>query len=134
MPVRVYYEDTDAGGIVYYANYLKFMERVRTEWLRTLGYEQDVLIAQERVVFAVRSAQMDYLKPAVFNDLLQVTAEIIERNKASLVFSQNIYRENSEGVLEHLVRGKIKIVSVNMDSFKPIGIPKLIMEAIERDH
>jgi acyl-CoA thioester hydrolase len=134
MPVRVYYEDTDAGGIVYYANYLKFMERVRTEWLRSLGYEQDVIIAQDRVVFAVRSAQMDYLKPAVFNDLLQVTAEIIERNKASLVFSQNIYRENSQGVLEHLVSGKIKIVSVNMDSFKPTGIPKLIMEAIKSDH
>ena len=71
-PVRVYYEDTDSGGVVYYANYLRFMERARTEWMRELGFEQDVLIREEGVIFAVRSAKVDYLRPALFNDELNV--------------------------------------------------------------
>ena len=71
-PVRVYYEDTDTGGVVYYANYLRFMERARTEWLRSLGFEQDALAREAGVIFAVRSAALEYLRPARFNDLLQV--------------------------------------------------------------
>ena len=74
-PVRVYYEDTDTAGVVYYANYLKFMERARTEWLRNFGFEQDVLIHDEKVIFVVRSVAVDYHLPAVFNDALEVTAE-----------------------------------------------------------
>ncbi len=68
FPVRIYYEDTDSGGVVYYANYLKFMERARTEWLRALGFEQDQLLEQEGVIFAVRSVTVDYNAPARFND------------------------------------------------------------------
>ena len=73
-PVRVYYEDTDSGGVVYYANYLKFMERARTEWLRALGFEQDQLIEEEGVIFAVRRAEVDFIAPGRFNDALQVSA------------------------------------------------------------
>lgn len=133
LPIRVYYEDTDAGGVVYHANYLKFMERTRTEWLRSMGYDQSRLVSQEQVVFVVHSIELSYLKPAQFDDLLQVTAEVIERSRLSIVFSQNIYRENADGVLEHLITSTVKIVSVNSQSFKPKGIPKMIMEALS-DH
>ncbi len=91
-PVRVYYEDTDAGGVVFYANYLKFFERARTEMLRAMGYEQDELIATEGIIFVVRSVQIDYLSPARFNEQLQVSAEVSEVKKASLTFEQVIAR------------------------------------------
>jgi len=95
-PVRVYYEDTDNGGVVYYANYLKFMERARTEWLRSLGLEQDRLINEQGIIFAVRSVQVDYLKPALFNQLLSVSAEIIATGKASLTFKQEVVVDKKE--------------------------------------
>ena len=91
-PIRVYYEDTDAGGVVFYANYLKFFERARTEMLRAMGYEQDELIANEGIIFVVRSVQVDYLSPARFNELLQVSAEVTLAKKASLTFEQLITR------------------------------------------
>lgn len=84
-PVRVYYEDTDSGGVVFYANYLKFMERARTEYLRHFGFEQDILIEQQNIIFAVRSVQLDYISPARFNDQLTVTANIIELKKSQHV-------------------------------------------------
>ncbi|MBI5611719.1 MAG: YbgC/FadM family acyl-CoA thioesterase, partial [Gammaproteobacteria bacterium] len=90
ISVRVYYEDTDAGGVVYYANYLKFMERARTEWLRGLGFEQDELSRTEGVIFAVRAAQVEYLKPARFNDALEVTVELARRGAASINFKQEV--------------------------------------------
>ncbi|MGH1538662.1 MAG: YbgC/FadM family acyl-CoA thioesterase, partial [Gammaproteobacteria bacterium] len=89
---RVYYEDTDAGGVVYYANYLKFMERARTEWLRSLGVEQDTLVDEMNVLFAVRSVSIDYKKPARFNDSLTVTAEPNALKPASILF------KNSQGI------------------------------------
>ena len=76
LQVRIYYEDTDSGGVVYYANYLKFIERGRSEFLREMGFEQDQLIAQENIIFAVKSIQADYLSPARFNDLLSVSTEV----------------------------------------------------------
>ena len=91
-PVRVYYEDTDAGGVVFYANYLKFFERARTEMLRAMGYEQDELIANEGIIFVVRSVQVDYLSPARFNEQLQVSAKVSLAKKASLTFEQVITR------------------------------------------
>ncbi|MGZ8095079.1 MAG: YbgC/FadM family acyl-CoA thioesterase, partial [Methylosarcina sp.] len=91
-PIRVYYEDTDAGGVVFYANYLKFFERARTEMLRFMGYEQDELNATAKVIFVVRSVQIDYISPARFNELIQVSAKIIETKKASLIFEQTITR------------------------------------------
>lgn len=119
-PVRIYYEDTDAGGVVYYANYLKFMERARTEWLRSLGLEQDELIARESVIFAVRSVQVDYLCPARFNEALTVSAEVVEQGRASLTFEQ-IIRRNDDATI--LCQGRIKIACLDSQSFKPRPLP-----------
>ncbi len=119
-PVRVYYEDTDAGGVVYYANYLNFMERARTEWLRSLGLEQDELIVRESVIFAVRSVQVDYLRPARFNEMLTVSAELVEQGRASLTFKQIIRRNDDETIL---CQGRIKIACLDCNSFKPRPLP-----------
>jgi len=128
-PVRVYYEDTDSGGVVYYANYLRFMERARTEWLRSLGVEQDRLIEQEGVLFAVRHVDVDYLKPARFNDQLEVTSRVIESGRASLTFEQTIMRMDAETKTE-LCRGQVKIACLGVDSFRPRPIPKFIQTEI----
>ncbi|HEB85668.1 MAG TPA: tol-pal system-associated acyl-CoA thioesterase [Gammaproteobacteria bacterium] len=119
-PIRVYYEDTDSGGVVYYANYLKFMERARTEWLRSLGLEQDELIARESVIFAVRSVQVDYLLPARFNEALTVSVGVVEQGRASLTFEQ-IIRRNDDPVI--LCQGRIKIACLDSQSFKPRRLP-----------
>lgn len=125
-PVRVYYEDTDSGGVVYYANYLKFMERARTEWLRRLGFEQDTLRERDGVIFAVRSAQVEYLRPARFNDQLDVRAEIRERGGASLLFGHAIRRGD-----ELLCQGEIKVVSLEAGSLRPRRIPAAIAQRLE---
>lgn len=142
-PVRVYYEDTDNGGVVYYANYLKFMERARTEWLRARGVEQDILAEQEGLIFAVRSAQLDYLKPGRFNQLLCVSVKVAEAGKASLTFEQTVVvAENAtkklttnegesgeeSGVL--LCQGRIKIACLDVNSLKPCAIPTPIRQEI----
>jgi len=126
-PVRVYYEDTDAGGVVYYANYLRFMERARTEWLRKLGFEQDELIAQHNVLFAVRRVQVDYRQPARFNDKLMVSVKVVETGKASLTFAQTIRRE-SDNIL--LCDGEVKIASLEASSFKPRAIPAPLQQQL----
>ena len=135
-PVRVYYEDTDNGGVVYYANYLKFMERARTEWLRSLGLEQDRLINELGIIFAVRSVQVDYLKPAIFNQLLSVSAEIIATGKASLTFKQEVVVEASEGVSSDpiLCRGQIKIACLDTGSMRPCAIPEPVRKEILGDN
>lgn len=125
MPVRVYYEDTDSGGVVYYANYLKFMERTRTEWLRAYGFEQDELIANEGVLFAVRSVAVDYKRPARFNDLLTVTAEVTRAGGASITFVQQVRRDD-----ELLVSGEVKIASLTVDGMRPCPIPPAIAKRI----
>lgn len=130
MEIRVYYEDTDSGGVVYYANYLKFMERARTEWLRRLGFEQDQLIDDLQTIFVVRSVQVEYLLPAKFNDVLQVKVRVKEHKQSSIVFSQHILRKKPNGDLDTLVEGTIKIVSVNTTNFKPTKIPSQLMEHI----
>ncbi|TNF35403.1 MAG: tol-pal system-associated acyl-CoA thioesterase [Gammaproteobacteria bacterium] len=126
-PVRVYYEDTDSGGVVYYANYLKFMERARTEFLRHLGFEQDELITNQNVIFAVHSLNVDYHKPARFNELLEVSARIIEFKKASMLFEQSVVRV-TDGAL--LCSGKVRIASLKADSFMPCAIPEIIREKV----
>jgi len=125
-PLRVYYEDTDSGGVVYYANYLKFMERARTEWLRSLGLEQDELIDQEAVIFAVRSVQVDYLLllPARFNEALTVSAEVVEQGRASLSFEQIIRKNNDETIL---CRGQIRLACLDSNTFKPRALPALLV-------
>ena len=123
-PIRVYYEDTDSAGVVYYANYLRFLERARTEWLRTLGVEQDALAQQERLIFAVRSLQLDYLKPAKFNDLLHVTVTISKAGKASVTFDQAIRHAYGEQSL--LCTGRVKVACISADTFQPHAIPEKI--------
>lgn len=124
-PVRVYYEDTDSGGVVYYANYLKFMERARTEWLRSLGFEQDRVAKDEGIIFAVTRIELRYQRPARFNDELNVTARVIERRRASLRFEQIVYRAD-----QALCTGRIQIVSLDGVSFRPQPIPESLFEEI----
>ena len=123
-PVRVYYEDTDSGGVVYYANYLKFMERARTEWLRSLGFEQDRLLAREGIIFAVRSVDVGYHLPARFNDALEVSASLAAKGRASLTFHQEVRRADDASLL---CSGEIKIACVNMSSMRPTSIPKALL-------
>ncbi|MGD8910053.1 MAG: tol-pal system-associated acyl-CoA thioesterase [Chromatiales bacterium] len=123
-PVRVYYEDTDSGGVVYYANYLKFMERARTEWLRSIGFEQDQLLTQEGIIFAVRSVDVGYHQPARFNDALEVTASLAAKGHASLTFHQEVFRVDDSRVL---CSGRIKIACVEMKSMRPTPIPKSLL-------
>ncbi len=127
FPVRVYYEDTDAGGVVFYANYLRFMERARTEWLRARGFEQDRLRDEQGVLFAVRRAEVDYLKPARFNDRLLVSAVVVERKRASFSFEQETRRE-ADG--EILCRGRVKVVCVDAERFLPAAFPAAIKELL----
>ncbi len=126
-PIRIYYEDTDAGGVVFYANYLKFFERGRTELLRSLGFEQDQLNREQNVVFVVRSVQVDYLKPAYFNDFLEVSAEVVLAKKASFVFEQEISRNE-----QILCKGEIKIACIDTISKKPRAVPNSILQALTK--
>lgn len=125
--VRVYYEDTDHGGVVYYANYLKFMERARTEHLRSFGLEQDKLREQLGILFVVRRVQVDYIRPAVFNDLLNVSAEVIHLGRASLTYEQKIARVGEDNQI--LCKGSVKIASLDANTMRPAPVPEnIIME------
>ena len=127
-PVRVYYEDTDAGGVVYYANYLKYMERARTEFLRKLGFELDRLASNENIVFIVRKVTIDYLKPAFLNELLNVNAKIIELRKASMLFQQVILNQQDEIICQ----AEVKVACINQTTMKPVTMPEFIIS--ELDH
>lgn len=122
MPVRVYYEDTDAGGVVYHANYLNFFERTRTEMLRELGFEQDQLREEYGVIFAVRAMQIDYLRPARFNDLLHVSATIVELKKASLVFEQTIKCGDV-----NLCTCHCRVACIEASKMQPTAIPDFLL-------
>jgi acyl-CoA thioester hydrolase len=128
-PVRVYYEDTDAGGVVFYANYLKFMERARTEYLRALGYEQDLLMTEAGIIFAVRSLKIEYIKPARFNQLLQISAEIEHFKKASLEFNQQITHDK-----QLLATGSVRIACLDVNTLKPKAIPDHLLEQILHEY
>jgi len=127
MPVRVYYEDTDAGGVVFYANYLKFMERARTEWLRALGFEQDELMANDGVVFAVSRVNLEYLQPARFNQLLIVTVNVVRKGPASVTLAQEIFCED-----RLLTRGEVRLACVDVQSFRPQKIPDRILQSVDQ--
>ncbi|MVW75327.1 tol-pal system-associated acyl-CoA thioesterase [Pseudomonas xionganensis] len=122
---RVYFEDTDAGGIVYYVNYLKFMERARTERLRDLGFFQSTL-AEEGLLFVVHSAEARYHAPAKLDDELLVSAEVIELNRASLRFRQQV-RRAADDVL--LCEGQFLVACVRADNLKPRAIPQALRAA-----
>jgi acyl-CoA thioester hydrolase len=117
--------------VVYYANYLKFFERARTEYLRSLGFEQDLLREDFDVVFAVRSVRVDYLKPACFNDSLQVSASLTELKRASLRFNQKIVR--TDDFSQILCQADIHIVCLTGSHFKPTPIPSLLLERIKNE-
>ena len=127
FPVRVYYEDTDAGGIVYYANYLKFLERARTEWLRDLGIEQDDLLEQS-VGFVVKRVEMENIGAAKFNELLRIESQLVELKKASLVFKQTIFNNNNQCLVTALIR----VACVRLDHMKPVAIPDFILGELTR--
>tara|TARA_B100000029_G_scaffold484304_1_gene536348 strand:+ start:919 stop:1329 length:411 start_codon:yes stop_codon:yes gene_type:complete len=123
--IRVYYEDTDAGEVVFYANYLKFMERARTEWLRKIGFDHNVLKEKYKLLFAVKNLTIDYIKPGRLDDLLTVTSELLDSRKASLIFGQNIKNENNE----LLSKAEVKIACINSKTLKASPMPdKLILE------
>ena len=133
-PVRVYYEDTDSGGVVYYANYLKFMERARTELLRDIGFEQDLLQQESGLLFAVHSASIEYKKPARFNDELYVLTSISSLGKASIVFKQSVFLPSGERSPLLLAEAEIKIACLHAEKFSPRSIPKTIIEKISQEY
>jgi acyl-CoA thioester hydrolase len=130
-PVRVYWEDTDAGGIVFYANYLKFFERARTEWLRSLGFEQHVLRQQTGGMFVVSETQVKYHHPAVLDDVLCVTAAMTQYGRASLVIDQQAWRLGPGGRELLLSEGHIRIGWVNGHTLKPERIPSTLLERLK---
>jgi len=125
---RVYFEDTDAGGVVYNANYLKFYERARTEYLRAIGFEQDELL-RRNVVFVVRNINIDFIRAARFNEMLVVESKIIQLKKASLVFEQETYTDRANQT-SPINKAVVKVVCVAADSFLPIAIPGEIVEKL----
>ncbi len=129
-PVRVYYEDTDAGGVVYHSHYLNFMERARTEYLRNLGFEQDEL-ATRGVIFAVHRAEVDFIRPARFNDALQVSTVIVEQRRASLTFKQTIGKTTPDG--ETCCQAMVRVACINQSTFRPQSIPQDIIRALSNE-
>ena len=127
-PVRVYYEDTDAGGVVYYANYLRFMERARTEYLRSLGVEQDEWVETHGLQFVVRRLSVDYLRPARFNDALEVSAVVQKVRRASVEFDQAVWRAGESAML---VTASVQVACIARDTGTPRPIPKLLTEAMQ---
>lgn len=121
LPVRVYFQDTDAGGVVYHANYLNFMERARTEWLRTYGHSNAGLMKEFGMVFVMRSVKLDYLKPALLDDALDVTAQIKDIGRSRLTLLQTVRRGD-----ELLAEAEVHLVCVSLESFKPVSVPEIL--------
>jgi len=159
LPVRVYFQDTDAGGVVYHANYLNFMERARTEWLRVHGYSNAGMMKEFGMVFVVRSMKLDFLKPALLDDLLDVTAQIGDIGRSRITLLQEVRRQH--GVAEQsgresplrnssdfggyylneaevrrgeelLAESEVHLVCVSLASFKPASIPEVLREQLEK--
>ena len=125
-PVRVYYEDTDAQGVVYYANYFRFLERARTEWLGSLGVDMVALMAEERRIFVVAEVQAKFLVPARLNDNLIVTARLTGLTRVSFYIEQNIYRDSTDG--EQLLAANVKAAYLDADTMRPKRIPSTLFE------
>ena len=123
FPVRVYFQDTDAGGVVYHANYVNFMERARTEWLRTFGYSNAGMMKELGMMFVVRMIKLDYLKPALLDDLLTVTAQIKDIGRSRVTLLQTVSRGE-----ELLTEGEVHLVCVTAASFKPVSVPDVLRD------
>ena len=128
-PVRVYYEDTDAAGVVYHSNYLKFMERARTEWLRDLGFSQQRLREESNTIIVIASAEIKFIKPAKLDDCLTVKAILVSSSSTSLLCDQLVQREN-----EDLCSARVKCVCVNSTTFKPQRIPAELKSEMSYDN
>ena len=118
LPVRVYWEDTDAGGVVYHAQYVAFLERARTEWLRAMGFDQGALKEVEHLIFVVHSMQMEFRKPAKLDDVLEATATLVSCRKVSFEFEQTIERDG-----QTLVTARVKAAVLDSRTMKPRGMP-----------
>lgn len=123
---RVYYEDTDAGGVVYHASYLKYLERARTEWLRQLGYSQARLMEEESLVFTVVSMELHFLKPARLDDLLSIHSRVSLDGGASVRFEQEILRDG-----ERLLNAQVRVASLDAASFRPRRLPAALRGALQ---
>lgn len=123
--VRVFYEDTDATGVVYHANYVKFMERCRSDWLETIGWNNRRFNEQFAIAFAVSKLSVQYLQPARLNDVLTVKAELTRLGAANLSFAQYVWRES-----DLLCRGELKVAGLNEQTFKPVQVPQPLIDAI----
>ena len=126
IPVRVYYQDTDAGGVVFHAQYLAFMERARSELLNAHGFDLARCADQDRVLFMVHSITVRYHRPALLNDLLEVSARVAAFGRASLVFEQRVERNN-----ELLVEGEVRLALVDRDRLRPVRMPAALRSLIE---
>ena len=125
-PARVYWEDTDAGGVVYHARYLAFMERARSEWMRARGWEQDTLRGRDDLVFVVRAMDIDFRAPARLDDQLQVSVQLLECRGASMIFGQRIERAG-----ELLVEARVRIAALRASDFKPRPIPAALITELK---
>jgi tol-pal system-associated acyl-CoA thioesterase len=126
FPVRVYFENTDAGGVVYHAEYLKFLERARSEWLRHLGFDHQALARNHRMLFVVTALTIDFAKAARLDDTLAVSVRLESLGKVRCVFAQEVRRDD-----EVLVRAKVSVASVASESFKPVEIPEALRRKME---
>jgi acyl-CoA thioester hydrolase len=130
-PARVYWEDTDGGGIVYYANYLRFLERARTEWLRSLGYSQQALARDPGIVFAVVSLSVEYRKPARLDDELVITCEPNPEGAVTLRFAQQIYRDDLDGITDRrralLLEADVRVACVDAATLRPKRLPEFLL-------
>ena len=124
-PVRVYYEDTDTGGVVYYANYLKFFERARTEWLRNFGLNQDKLALEEGLIFVVRRALLDFVRPARLDDMLEVTVEPLKLAHVYVDLAQEARRG-----AQVLARAEVRVACLNRQNFKPVAMPRSLRDVL----
>lgn len=125
-PTRIYWEDTDAGGVVYHARYVAFMERARTEWMRALGFGQERTRIDHGLVFAVRAMTLDFLKPARLDDALEVTATLVQCKRASMVFDQAVCRGD-----ETLLTAQVRIAALDAATFKPRGMDESLLAALK---
>lgn len=125
-PTRIYWEDTDAGGVVYHARYVAFMERARTEWMRALGFGQERTRTDHGMVFAVRAMTLDFLKPARLDDALDVTATLVQCKRASMVFDQRVCRGD-----ETLLTAQVRIAALDVSTFKPRGMDDALLAALK---
>ena len=126
FPVRIYFEDTDSGGVVYHSNYLKFMERARTEWLRSVGIDQHHLKYHAQIMFVVHRIDIQYKLPARFNDDLVVKSELLEIGSSKIEFRQMIYRDE-----EMLIDAHVDIACIDSEKFKPVRIPSTVKKTME---